>query len=170
MCKFKIFSFFLTKKKNQKEQNFPLSLPQQHLSNYLSYAYVYVKSLQLCTILCDPMDVQPARLLCPWDLPGKNIGADCHALLQGIFSTQGQNPSVLSLLHWQANSLPLAPAGKPYLGHKRKQKFDVVSSCQVYSVNATCHYSDVFQFDDTKQPHFHHFYCGTVKGQKSIDG
>ena len=25
-----------------------------------------------------------ARLLCPLDLPGKNTGVDCHAVLQGI--------------------------------------------------------------------------------------
>ena len=30
--------------------------------------------------------LQPARLLCPWDSPGKNTGVGCHALLQGIFS------------------------------------------------------------------------------------
>ena len=34
----------------------------------------------------------------------------CHALLQGIFPTQGLNPH---LLHWQAGSLPLALPGKP---------------------------------------------------------
>ena len=28
--------------------------------------------------------LQPARLLCPWDSPGKNTGVSCHALLQGI--------------------------------------------------------------------------------------
>ena len=27
----------------------------------------------------------PARLLCPWDFPGKNTGVGCHSLLQGIF-------------------------------------------------------------------------------------
>ena len=37
----------------------------------------------------------------------------CHALLQGIFPTQGSNLRLLSLLHWQAGSLPLAPPGKP---------------------------------------------------------
>jgi len=37
----------------------------------------------------------------------------CHALLQGIFLTQGSNPSLLCLLHSQAGSLPLAPSGKP---------------------------------------------------------
>ena len=36
----------------------------------------------------------------------------CHAFLQGIFPTQGLNPHLLLLLHWQASSLPLAPPGK----------------------------------------------------------
>ena len=31
----------------------------------------------------------PGRLLCPWDSPGQNTGVGCHALLQGIFPTQG---------------------------------------------------------------------------------
>ena len=39
---------------------------------------------------------------------------DCHALLQGIFLTQGSNPRLLRLLHWQAGSLPLAPSGKSF--------------------------------------------------------
>ena len=39
------------------------------------------KSLQLCPTLCDPMEaLQPARLLCPWDFPGKNTGVGCHAM------------------------------------------------------------------------------------------
>ena len=33
----------------------------------------------------------------------------CHFLLQGIFPTQGLNPSLLHLLLWQTGSLPLAP-------------------------------------------------------------
>ena len=57
----------------------------------------------------------PTRLLCPWDSPGMNTGVGCHALLQGIFSTQGSNPHLLGLLHWQVGSLPLAPPGKPLL-------------------------------------------------------
>ena len=36
-----------------------------------------------------PHGLQPTRLLCPWDSPGKNTGVNCHALLQGIFPTQG---------------------------------------------------------------------------------
>ena len=34
-------------------------------------------------------------LLCPWDSPGRNIGVCFHALLQGIFPTQGSNPNLL---------------------------------------------------------------------------
>ena len=29
------------------------------------------------------------------DSPGENTGVDCHALLQGIFPTQGSNPGLL---------------------------------------------------------------------------
>ena len=32
-----------------------------------------------------PHGLWPARLLCPWDSPGKNAGVGCHALLLGIF-------------------------------------------------------------------------------------
>ena len=34
---------------------------------------------------------------------GKNIWADCHFLLQGIFPTQGLNQHFLCLLHWLAD-------------------------------------------------------------------
>ena len=36
------------------------------------------------------------RLLCPCDSPGKNTGVGCHALLQGIFPTQGLNSHLTS--------------------------------------------------------------------------
>ena len=53
--------------------------------------------------------LQPARLLCPWDFPGKNIGEGCHFLLQGIFPTQGLNTH---LLLWQADSSPQSHQGR----------------------------------------------------------
>ena len=56
----------------------------------------------------DTHGLQPSRLLCPWNSPGKNTGV----FLQGIFPTQ-KNPCLLCLQHWQAGSLPLAPPGKP---------------------------------------------------------
>ena len=57
--------------------------------------------------------LKPARLLCPWEFSGKNIGVGCHFLLRGIFPTQESNLCLLHLLHWQADSLPLAPPWSP---------------------------------------------------------
>ena len=42
-----------------------------------------------------PHGLWPARLLCPWDSPGKNTGVGRHSLLQGIFPTQALNPGLL---------------------------------------------------------------------------
>ena len=70
---------------------------------------------QVASVMSDSWQLhglQPTRLLCPWDSPGKNPGVGCQALLQGIFPTQGSNPHLFCLLHWQAGSLPLEPPGK----------------------------------------------------------
>ena len=42
-----------------------------------------------------PYGLQPTRLLCPWDSPGKNPEVDCHVFLQGIFPTPGIKPASL---------------------------------------------------------------------------
>ena len=64
--------------------------------------------------LCDLMDcslpgssvhgISQARILKNWNIE--------YFLLQGIFQTQGSNPS---LLHWQVDSLPLSHQGSPLL-------------------------------------------------------
>ena len=63
-----------------------------------------------------PHGLQPARLLCLWDSPGKNTGAGCHFLLQRIFPTQGSNLG-LPLRHWQQilyhQYHPGSPLNKP---------------------------------------------------------
>ena len=43
-----------------------------------------------------PHGLQPARLLCPWNSPGKNTGVGCHSFLQEIFPTQGSNSDLLN--------------------------------------------------------------------------
>ena len=58
-----------------------------------------------------PLGLQPPRLLCPWNSPGKKSGVCCHFLLQEIFLTHRLNLGLLSLLHWQVGSLPLSPLG-----------------------------------------------------------
>ena len=72
------------------------------------------KQAVCCVFLCSaalvgsdsaPHGLQPSRLLCPWDSPGKNAGVGCCALLQGIFLTQGLN---LYLLHCRQVLYPLS--------------------------------------------------------------
>ena len=67
---------------------------------------------------CDPMDCSSPGSSVHGDSPGKNTGMSCHALLQGIFPTQGLNlglphcRQILShwgsprILEWVAYSLP----------------------------------------------------------------
>ena len=63
---------------------------------------------QSCPTLWDPVDCSP---------PGSSVHgilqAGCCVPLQGIFPTQGLNPRVLCLLHWQAGSLPVVLPRKP---------------------------------------------------------
>ena len=59
------------------------------------------------------MDCSPPGSSVHGDSPGKNTRVGCHALLQGIFLTQGLNPHPLCLLRWRVDSLPLVPPGKP---------------------------------------------------------
>ena len=59
-----------------------------------------------------PYVLEPARLLCRCDSPGKNTGVSCHALVQGIFPTRGWSLHLFSLLHWQGVLAPLAPPVK----------------------------------------------------------
>ena len=66
---------------------------------------------QYCLTLCDPMDNSLPGSSVHGILPGKNTGVGCHALLQGIFLTQGSNLSPLCLLRWQTDSLPLSYQG-----------------------------------------------------------
>ena len=61
-----------------------------------------------------PHGLQPTRLLCPWNSPGKNTGVNCHTFLQGLFPTQGSSPHLLHHLHWQV-LFPLVPCGKPLI-------------------------------------------------------
>ena len=50
---------------------------------------------QLCPTLFDPMDCSPPGSSVHGDSPGKNTRVSCHALLEGIFPSQGSNPGLL---------------------------------------------------------------------------
>ena len=71
------------------------------------------KLLQSCLTLFDPMDRSPPGSSVHRILQARILELGCHALLQGIFLTQGSNSRLLCLLHWQAGSLALALPGNP---------------------------------------------------------
>ena len=80
---------------SQRHTGFPL--PNIHIPNLL-FVFVWVHAS--CSVMSNsfrPHGLQPARLLCPWNSPGKNTGVDSHRLFQGIFQTQWSN---LDLLYW----------------------------------------------------------------------
>ena len=60
--------------------------------------------------LCNPMDCGPPGSSVLGGSPGKNIGVGCHALLQGIFPTQGSNPG---LPHYRWILYSLSYQGSP---------------------------------------------------------
>ena len=74
----------------------------------------------------------PARLLRPWNSPGRNTGVGCCALLQGIFPTQGLDLHLLHcrwiLHHWDTREARIPSSGASKFpisqkNHKRKENW-----------------------------------------------
>src|SRR5574340_696593 len=65
------------------------------IKNHVIESCVLCLITQLCPTLWNPVDCCPPGSSVRGDSPGKNIGVGCHALLQGIFPTQGSNPGLL---------------------------------------------------------------------------
>ena len=78
--------------------------------------YISKCALQLCPTLCDPMDCS---------LPVSSVHGIHHARIpewiampssrEQIFLTQGLNPCLRHLLHWQVGSFPQGPPGEPFI-------------------------------------------------------
>ena len=58
---------------------------------YMTSSIHCIETTRVCMLSCSVLP-DSVRLLCPWDSPGKNTGVGHHALLQGVFPTQGPNP------------------------------------------------------------------------------
>ena len=65
-----------------------------HFTSIGSLYCVLCLVAQWCLTQCDPMDRSPPGSSVHGDCPGNNIAVGCHALLQGIFPTQGLNPGL----------------------------------------------------------------------------
>ena len=77
-----------------------------------------------CSVMSDSLQhhgLQPTRLLCPWDSPGKKTGVGGHALLQAIFPTQESDPYLQRLPDCMQVLYPLSHLGS--LGHGKNFQF-----------------------------------------------
>ena len=79
--------------------NFQRFRPQFFLTYYDELCCCYSLFIKPSLTVMRPHGLQPSRLLCPWDFPGKNSRVGFHFFLQGIFPMQRSNPCLLSLLH-----------------------------------------------------------------------
>ena len=70
------------------------------------------QSLSHVQLFVTPMNCSPSGSSVHADFPGKNTGGGCHALLQGIFPTQGQNPD---FPHCRWILYHLSHQGSPFL-------------------------------------------------------
>ena len=66
--------------------------------------WLYQENLLIYLFIAGKGSVCASRILYPRDSPGENTGVGCCDPLQDIFLTQGSNPHLLCLLHWQAGS------------------------------------------------------------------
>ena len=92
------WSYFITFMQSQLQNTFN---SQVNFHSYPSSDCILVWCCWVvqCVLLFHPMDCSPTRLVCPRDFSGKNTGVGYYFLLQGIFLTQGLNPSLLCPLH-----------------------------------------------------------------------
>ena len=92
--------------------------PHAHTQTYiyLSNTLLVHNECVLSRFNCVRLFATPWTVACQallsMELSRQECWSGLHAVLQGIFPTQGSNPHLLHLLHWQVGSLPLAPPGK----------------------------------------------------------
>ena len=67
----------------------------------------------VCLTVRNPMDCSPPGSWAHRIFQARVLEWVAIPFSWGIFPTQGSNPTLLCLLHWQADSLPSAPPGKP---------------------------------------------------------
>ena len=93
-----------------------LSICAQHVTDKTKYTHnlrhsFIQQQICVCVLRCVQLFVTPwtvaHQALLSMEF-SQNTGEGYHFLLQGIFLTQGSNPHLLHLLHWQADSLALS--------------------------------------------------------------
>ena len=83
-----------------------------------------VQAVHSCSAVSDSLQLHGlylTRLLCPWNVPGKNTGVGHHFLFQGIFPTQGSNLCPFAFPALAGRLFTAAPPEKTSLGYRSLQ-------------------------------------------------
>ena len=93
----------------------------------------------ICVWLCDP-----TRLLCPWDFSRQEYWSVLQFPPPGDLPDPELNLRVLSLLHWQVDSLPLNHMGSPlclfYHNRKKRNTSNTIYLLQIH-LNIYTHFT-----------------------------
>ena len=130
MSSFKVLAFVFVSRNNsphvRKTTNFPnwwlknlgaMFIPLFEWKLNSEWKVSPLLSLSCCAqswpTLCDLMDCSSPGSSVHGISQARTLEVVAHFLHQGIFLTQGSNPRLFCLLHWQVGSLPLVLPGKP---------------------------------------------------------
>ena len=102
------------------------------------YHAYHLNKYSVCSVMSvslRPHELQPTRLLSPWDFPRKNTGVGCHFLFQGIFLTQGSKLVSLESPAMAGRFFSTEPPEKPPItssnSHYVSFHFQIPSHCRV---------------------------------------
>ena len=107
-----------------------------------------------CSVVSDssrPHGLQPTRLLCPWDFPGKSTGVGCHCLLrfnllgvtikvQGFKLQEIRQKTKCTIGYWKFVD---SPGRLENLAHKIGSNQDNLGACLWLSSKFTCSAGDM---------------------------
>ena len=118
-----LIQFINNNNKNPKQPN--QKMDRKSKQTFLQRTQITKKYSAMCSVMSDslrPHGLQPTRLLCPWNFPGKNTGVGCHFYFQVIFLTQGSNPNLQRLLHCEWVLYPLSHQGSPRIAKRHTKR------------------------------------------------
>ena len=76
------------------------------MMDFFPLVWVHAKSLQSCPILCDPMEYNVSRLLCPWGLSRQETWSGLPCPPPGDLPDRWIKPYVSNVyLHWKPSLL-----------------------------------------------------------------
>ena len=98
-----------------------------------------------------PYGLQPTRLLCPWNFPGKSTGVGCHCLLQ-LPQGPGSKSSTLGPFHYLTHPVPSLHAKEMEKQWKQCQTLFLGAPKSLQMVTAAMKLKDAYSLEGKLWP------------------